>query len=174
MVDRMRFELICCPVCQTGGHPKQPHSPNWLLQQSAVVRGNDGFKSYTPTTILVYATGFSPAFSKRSVCSSQMCMYFPPRILNQRTGPNSACYPSARRWLCLYALLITLYITLIFRFFAVLTTVVNIKLILEPTCIFYELSVFYRPARSYLLSFILWCPRWDLNPHALTSLRFWV
>ena len=40
--------------------------------------------------------------------------------------------------------------------FAVLTTVVNIKLILEPTCIFYELSVFYRPARSYLLSFILW------------------
>ena len=28
MVDRMGFEPICCPVCQTGGHPKQPHSPN--------------------------------------------------------------------------------------------------------------------------------------------------
>ena len=56
--------------------------------------------------------------------------------------------------------------------FAVLTTVVNIKLIPEPTCIFYELSVFYRLARSQLLSFILWCPRWDLNPHALSDLRF--
>ena len=28
MVDRIGFEPICCPVCQTGGHPKQPHSPN--------------------------------------------------------------------------------------------------------------------------------------------------
>ena len=27
MVDHMRFELICCLVCQTSGHPKQPHSP---------------------------------------------------------------------------------------------------------------------------------------------------
>ena len=61
MVDRIGFEPICCPVCQTGGHPKQPHSPNKLLQQSAVVRGNEGFKSYTPTTILVSATGSSPA-----------------------------------------------------------------------------------------------------------------
>ena len=61
MVDRIGFEQICCPVCQTGGHPKQPHSPNKLLQQSAVVRGNEGFKSYTPTTILASTTGYSPA-----------------------------------------------------------------------------------------------------------------
>ena len=27
MVDHMRFELICYLVCQTSGHPKQPHSP---------------------------------------------------------------------------------------------------------------------------------------------------
>ena len=27
MVDRIGFEPICCPVCQTGGHPKQPHNP---------------------------------------------------------------------------------------------------------------------------------------------------
>ena len=28
MVDRIGFEPICCPVCQTGDHPKQSHSPN--------------------------------------------------------------------------------------------------------------------------------------------------
>ena len=27
LVDHMRFELICCLVCQTSGHPKQPHNP---------------------------------------------------------------------------------------------------------------------------------------------------
>ena len=28
LVDRIGFEPICCSVCQTDGHPKQPHSPN--------------------------------------------------------------------------------------------------------------------------------------------------
>ena len=27
MVDHIGFEPIWCPVCQTGGHPKQPHNP---------------------------------------------------------------------------------------------------------------------------------------------------
>ena len=46
MVDRIGFEPICCPVCQTGDHPKQSHSPNiiligfrvFLLPKSAILR----------------------------------------------------------------------------------------------------------------------------------------
>ena len=37
MVDRMRFELICYLVCQTSGHPKQPHSPNKRKSASEIL-----------------------------------------------------------------------------------------------------------------------------------------
>lgn len=36
MVDRMGFEPICCPVCQTGGHPKQPHSPYLMVSAAGL------------------------------------------------------------------------------------------------------------------------------------------
>ena len=36
MVEHIGFEPICYPVCQTGGHPKQPRIPNMC---SPIVRG---------------------------------------------------------------------------------------------------------------------------------------
>lgn len=36
MVDHIGFEPICYPVCQTGGHPKQPHSPNDNYQREEI------------------------------------------------------------------------------------------------------------------------------------------
>ncbi len=110
------------------------------------------------------------SISDTSFLSRRVYFSFSPRILkNQRTGPNSACAPQPGGDCAFLLYSHTLYHSYI-SVFAVHTTVVNIKLIPEPSCIFYELSVFYRPVRSQLLNFILWCPRPDSNRHAFRHL----